>query len=225
MTHFVAIDTETDLGHSLTGPDEGSPEFGGPFGLMNQQITWLQNDLASVDRTKTPWIIVLGHRPFYSSTSGVCANCSNAFESTFHQYGVDLYYCGHSHVYERIAPIYQNVTDPNELDNPRDTWYIVNGAAGHYDGLDTLDDPLQAYSRYAQDTTYSWSKFIFHNCTHMTQQAIASANGSVYDEATLYKNRTCASTGPAIESHRPYPYSVTVSKGSAKPTASGWSHG
>jgi hypothetical protein len=80
MAHFVSIDTETDLGHGLLGPDEGSPEFGGPFGLMNQQLDWLKNDLASVDRSKTPWVIVLGHRPFYNSAGGICTNCSEVFE-------------------------------------------------------------------------------------------------------------------------------------------------
>lgn len=191
MTHFVSIDTETDLGHGLKGPDEGSPEFSGPFGLMNQQLNWLQNDLASVDRSKTPWVVVLGHRPFYNSAGGICTNCSEVFEPLFHQYGVDLYFCGHSHVYNRNAPIYNNVVDPRELNNPNSTWYIVNGAAGHYDGLDTLNYPLMPYTRYAQDQDYSYSKLIFHNCTHLTQQAIWSGNGSVYDEATLFKDRNC----------------------------------
>ncbi|CAK3967898.1 Metallo-dependent phosphatase [Lecanosticta acicola] len=212
MAHFVSIDTETDLGHGLVGPDEGSPEFGGPFGLMNQQINWLTNDLASVDRTKTPWVVVLGHRPFYNSAGGICANCITAFEDIFHQYGVDLYFCGHSHVYNRNAPIYKNITDPNELNNPNATWYIVNGAAGHYDGLDTLNYPLMPYTRYAQDTAYSWSKLIFHNCTHLTQQAIDSGNGTVYDQATLFKNRTC-------EDSSQFPFTIPTGVPTALPTA------
>ena len=61
MVHFVQIDTETDLGHGIVGPDEpgGSDgENSGPFGLANQQINWLTNDLQNVDRQKTPWVIV-----------------------------------------------------------------------------------------------------------------------------------------------------------------------
>lgn len=223
MAHFVHIDTETDLGHGLTGPDEGSPEFGGPFGLMNQQINWLANDLASVDRTKTPWVIVMGHRPFYNSAGGICANCTKSFEPLFHQYGVDLYFCGHSHVYCRNDPVYNNVSDPNGLNNPNSTWYIVNGAGGHYDGLDTLDPTLMPYTRYAQDTTYSWSKLIFHNCTHLTQQAISSANGTVYDQATLFKNRTCSlASGSGSQSSsasaQPTGYSSQSSSYGSKPT-------
>jgi len=60
MVHFVQIDTETDLGHGLVGPDEGSPEYSGPFATQDAQLNWLQADLAAVNRTKTPWIVVLG---------------------------------------------------------------------------------------------------------------------------------------------------------------------
>lgn len=80
MTHFVHIDTETDLGHGLLGPDEGSPDFSGPFARMNAQLDFLNNDLANVDRKKTPWLVVFGHRPFYASTDGICTNCSTVFE-------------------------------------------------------------------------------------------------------------------------------------------------
>jgi acid phosphatase type 7 len=31
----------------------------------------LKNDLAAVDRKKTPWVIAAGHRPWYVSTSEV----------------------------------------------------------------------------------------------------------------------------------------------------------
>ena len=61
MVHFVQIDTETDLGHGIVGPDEpggSDEEDSGPFGLANQQINWLTKDLRTVDRKKTPWVVV-----------------------------------------------------------------------------------------------------------------------------------------------------------------------
>jgi len=194
MVHFVQIDTETNLGHGIVGPDEpggSDEEDSGPFGLANQQINWLTKDLRTVDRKKTPWVIVAGHRPLYVSTDDVCPQCQQAFETTLNQFSVDLVLAGHSHVYERSAPVFQNVSDPKELNNPKFPWYIVNGAAGHYDGLDTLPSVLNPFSRAAFDTHYGWSRLTFHNCTHLTQEFVSSADGSVLDSATLSKDRSC----------------------------------
>ena len=37
----------------ISDPDQGS--------------NWLENDLKKVDRNKTPWIVLGGHRPMYTS--------------------------------------------------------------------------------------------------------------------------------------------------------------
>ena len=52
-------------------------------------------DLKSVNRSVTPWVIVHGHRPAYASvvdTSGVlqAQDQRNAFEDIFVRYGVSL---------------------------------------------------------------------------------------------------------------------------------------
>ncbi|KAF4978012.1 hypothetical protein FDECE_18280, partial [Fusarium decemcellulare] len=90
LAHFVSIDTETDYANSpdksfardVNGdgshptPDQTHITDAGPFGTVNgsyndsksfQQYQWLKTDLAKVDRYKTPWVIVMGHRPMYSS--------------------------------------------------------------------------------------------------------------------------------------------------------------
>jgi hypothetical protein len=198
MTHFVQINTETDLGHGYVSPDTPyGPEHedSGPFGsYYNEQTDWLQKDLASVDRAKTPWVIVAGHRPWYISiqndSSDVCWACKDVFEPLLYEYKVDLVLSGHVHAYERNAPVYDNRADLAELDNPRYPWYITNGAAGHYDGLDTLNNRLNRYTRFALDTEYGWSRLTFHNATHLTHDFVASGNGSVLDSATLYKDRS-----------------------------------
>ena len=62
MVHYVQLDTETDLGHGLVGPDEpggSAGEDSGPFGsYRDAQLDWLQKDLSAVDRKKTPWVVV-----------------------------------------------------------------------------------------------------------------------------------------------------------------------
>ncbi|EMC92676.1 hypothetical protein BAUCODRAFT_27030 [Baudoinia panamericana UAMH 10762] len=192
MVHFVHFDTETDLGHGFVAPDEpggSGGENSGPFGYMNQQTQWLMADLAAVNRSLTPWIVAAGHRPWYVSVanSSRCWNCSQVFEPIFLNYSVDLVLSGHVHAYQRNLPMYANKSDPAGLNNPKYPWYITNGAAGHYDGLDTLVRPFDTYAQFADDRDYGWSRLTFHNATHMTQDFIASKNGSVIDSATLYK--------------------------------------
>ncbi|KAJ6003977.1 hypothetical protein N7522_005622 [Penicillium canescens] len=198
MVHYVTLDTETDLGHGLIAPDEpGGPEAekSGPFAVRDAQLNWLKKDLASVDRKKTPWIVVAGHRPWYVSaanrSSTICEECREVFEPLLLEYNVDLVLSGHTHVYERNAPIANFNVDPMELNNPSAPWYITNGAAGHYDGLDPLVRPLQNYARYATDSIYGWSRLTFHNCSHLTHEFVASVNGTALDTATLFKDRKC----------------------------------
>lgn len=189
LVHFVQFNTETDFGNGLKGPEDAVPN--GNQGIYaNQQIDFLEQDLASVNRTKTPWVVALGHRPWYVAGLA-CDTCQEAFENVLAKYNVDVIIAGHVHNYERQAPVYNGTIDPNGLDNPSYPWYILNGIAGHYDGIDELVYPLPDYTVFAQDTAYGWSKFTVHNCTHLTHEFISSSNDTVLDRATLFKNRTC----------------------------------
>ncbi|KAF9235697.1 Metallo-dependent phosphatase-like protein [Melanogaster broomeanus] len=202
LAHFILIDTETDLPEGLQSPDEyGGSDAGansGPFGYPNEQINWLEKDLASIDRTKTPWVIVGLHRPWYiaakNASGTVCLACQQAFEPLMVKYGVDLYMQGHVHAYERNKPMSNYSVDPAGLNNPQYPWSIVNGAAGHYDGLSVLLTPPY-YVDYSIDTAYGWSRLTFHNRTHLTHEFVASANGTVLDSATLYKEHQFSGSG------------------------------
>jgi hypothetical protein len=170
-------------------PGGSGVEDAGPFAPSGTQLAWLKADLAAVDRKKTPWVIAGGHRPWYVSTSE-CTDCQKAFEPLLIEYGVDLVLHGHKHFYERESAI-NNFTTQEIEDNPTAPWYIVNGAGGHYDGLDVPTYPLVSSSRKLISTEYGWSLFTVHNCTHLTTEFIATRNNSVLDTATLYKKRTC----------------------------------
>ncbi|KAJ5093354.1 hypothetical protein N7456_009215 [Penicillium angulare] len=187
LVHYIQFNTETDFPDAPDLPGGSGEENAGPFAPNGTQIEWLKRDLASVDRKKTPWIIVAGHRPWYVDDSK-CDSCQTAFEPLLLEYGVDIALFGHKHFYERMTPIANNTPDSKGLNNPSAPWYIVNGAAGHYEGLSSVDTPYENYTVKAIDTVYGWSRFTVHNCTHITQDFIASANGTVLDSATLYKN-------------------------------------
>ncbi|KAJ7571271.1 hypothetical protein O6H91_01G157300 [Diphasiastrum complanatum] len=83
----------------------------------SEQYKWIVNDLVSVDRTKTPWLIFTGHRPQYSSGSStlgflrhpVDTEFVSAIEPLLLQYQVDLALWGHVHNYERTCAVFQGV--------------------------------------------------------------------------------------------------------------------
>lgn len=118
LAHIISMDAETDFAHSpewsfaddvngdgsLPMENQTYPTDSGPFGAIDgsiydstgyQQYQWLQADLAKVDRQKTPWVLVISHRPMYSTaSSSYQTNIRNAFEALFLKYGVDLYSSG-----------------------------------------------------------------------------------------------------------------------------------
>lgn len=117
IAHFIALSSETDFAKSPSYPfaldlsknethpteEETYVTDSGPFGKVGNysdtktyaQYQWLENDLKCLDRDKTPWVVVMGHRPMYSTqVSGYQANIRNAFEALLLKYGVDAYLAG-----------------------------------------------------------------------------------------------------------------------------------
>ena len=99
--HILTISTETDYPGS---PDQGgyhndfiNPEAG-PFG---DQLKFVEQDLKRAhEDPNISWIIVNGHRPYYTSAHTVEHEdwppqtpfvLREAFEPLFHRYNVDLY--------------------------------------------------------------------------------------------------------------------------------------
>jgi len=85
------------------------------FGQSSLQYEWLANDLANVDRARTPWLVVMFHTPWYTSNAHHSmkegAQMREAMEGLMRQYKVDIVFNGHVHAYERTYPISQNHTD------------------------------------------------------------------------------------------------------------------
>ena len=132
LLHMVAINTETDFPNAPSGP--GTWLASGPFG---DQVAWLRRDLAKAhaNRMNVPWIIVGGHRPFYTSRAkAVCQSCAAAFEKILIEFGVDMYLSGHVHWMERISVVSPGgKIESNVYVNPKFPVYLINGAAGQLD--------------------------------------------------------------------------------------------
>eukprot|EP01127_Copromyxa_protea_P009627 TRINITY_DN2284_c0_g1_i1.p2 TRINITY_DN2284_c0_g1~~TRINITY_DN2284_c0_g1_i1.p2 ORF type:complete len:405 (-),score=83.85 TRINITY_DN2284_c0_g1_i1:24-1238(-) len=121
--HFVSIDTESTI-------DTTS--------FTNEQTAWLEKDLAAVNRTKTPWVILYGHRPFYCTGPEECVyNRLMLAEAVkiINKYKVDLVFSGHRHNYERMWPIREDGTAVHTYTNPGAPAFILNGAGGNREGV------------------------------------------------------------------------------------------
>jgi len=200
LIHFVMIDTETDYPNSAgaegpNAPITSSINFGGnPSALP--QLTWLQNDLLAVDRAVTPWVVVCGHRPAYTSapeTAGTnAAGVADSFTPYFRQYSVDLYLAGHIHNYERLyplgaggAPALAGVSG-NVYTNPSVPVYIVNGAAGNDEGHDDFPQNTTISAAYNTDE-FGLGTLQAFNETHLQWQFFSAANGAVIDSLWIVK--------------------------------------
>jgi len=172
--HFSAITVEGDLGEESSLPDVGD------------QWIWLKNDLESVDREETPFVVVFGHRPLYCTVeSSRCTKQAedwrSRFEPLFIQYQVDLYVAGHNHNYERTKPLVEG-----KVDEKNGVTYIVSGTGGA-GKTDSWKEPPPEWlvTRYAEygygilSSTSTKLKWNWYNGT--------STDAEIVDSVTIKK--------------------------------------
>jgi len=193
LVHFILLNTETDFENSPDGPGtalNGGP-FGGPGSGNPSLLDWLDQDLKSANETRQniPWIVVLGHRPIYSSVTDGSDAVRTAFEALFLQYKVDLYLCGHLHYYERLFPISNGVAQEfpgNVYWNPSYPVYVINGAAGN-DERHTSATRNQTISAVLDDSDFGYSRIFVYNATHFRIQFYHSSDRSLGDDLWIVK--------------------------------------
>ena len=110
------------------------------FHRGSEQHHFVKHALAAVDRRRTPWLIVTGHRPIYvDSTEAdepngdlfVAAALREAFEELYKEYAVDLTLHGHHHDYQRTCPIYKGeCVGYHDDGTAKGTVHLVIGNAG-----------------------------------------------------------------------------------------------
>lgn len=71
-------------------------------GPGSDQYDFMEQTLAGIDRSVTPWVVLMGHRPMYyvddNAAGGTLDTHFQAFESLLMKYKVDLVAWGHVHV-------------------------------------------------------------------------------------------------------------------------------
>ena len=189
LVHFVGMSTE----HNFTE--------------CSEQYAFLEEDLRSVDRTVTPWIIFNGHRAMYvSSDFGypyVPANISYSdgavqqqlienIEPLLYKYKVNAGFWGHNHVFQRQGALYNStvVANSETIQNadgddvalyaePQATVQLVLGNAGANFSWNAVD-PAPAWNEVTANF-YGYSIVKAYNASYLTWDTVDSqtATGDV----------------------------------------------
>ncbi|KAK2997533.1 hypothetical protein RJ639_025582 [Escallonia herrerae] len=135
------------------------------FGADSEQYKWLQSDLGKVDRTKTPWLVVLLHAPWYNSNyahqgESESIDMKEAMEDLLYGARVDVVFAGHVHAYERFTRVYKG--DANDCAPA----YITIGDGGNRNGLASkFIDPQPQISVF-REASFGHGELEVVNATH-----------------------------------------------------------
>ncbi|KAA0150474.1 hypothetical protein FNF29_05277 [Cafeteria roenbergensis] len=170
--------------------------------MMPEQFTWLEKDLAAVDRTKSPWLVLMLHRPMYcqddDSQGDACHTLTNptrvgyfgqyALEPLLLKYGVDLVVGAHEHFLGLSKVLYNNNASTavmsNQTDgsilfrNPGAPVHILAGSAGCPEKLDVLSPTQPEWSAGAWDV-YGYGYLSFPSASRATWSFRNDTDGSI----------------------------------------------
>jgi hypothetical protein len=175
-----------------------------PYSVTNStsvQYKWLESDLASIDRTKTPWLIVVMHCPWYNSNLAHTSEqqavlMRDSMEPLLYKHQVNMVIAGHVHAYERSWPVYKNETVSDGI------VYIVIGDGGNREGhASTYSDPQPSWSAYRNGTQYGHGEISLWDQNKMTWRWMRNVDGEVISKdeivlcnSALGHNVDCART-------------------------------
>jgi len=199
--HFISIDAET----GYPGAAEET-RYVLPCGGFGDQLTWLENDLikANAERAVRPWILVAGHHPMYQGAS-MNADFMAAMEGLFYKYGVDVYFSGHVHQYERNWPVYNGVPESDYVDAIATTHLLVGGAGNdemHHAQLDRSQDPSPKDKLGDDEGSGPWTvvkdvddhvgigKVTIVDDSTLTFEYVRTSTGEVWDSMTLTRDHS-----------------------------------
>lgn len=160
------------------------------FTAGSPMARWLDADLAAVDRSRTPWLLVAGHRPMYNSELNYTSDQTMALrlraglEPVMHRHGVDIYLAGHYHSVERTDAVFNGTVSPDG------TRHFLIGSAGA--SLDDVPFVPSPWSLYSQSEHFAYGRFSFDYdeptaSSIMRYELHLTHDDSIADSVTLQK--------------------------------------
>ncbi|KAH6786000.1 hypothetical protein C2S51_038455 [Perilla frutescens var. frutescens] len=144
------------------------------YSKYSPQYWWLYEELPKVNRSETPWLIVLMHSPWYNSYNYHYMEGETmrvVYEPWFVEYKVDVVFAGHVHAYERserVSNVAYNIVNGLCLpvSNPSAPVYITIGDGGNVEGLaNNMTEPQPKYSAF-REASFGHATFSIKNRTH-----------------------------------------------------------
>jgi hypothetical protein len=180
------------------------------YTIGSEQYQWLLNDLESVDRSVTPWIIFGGHRPMYinsnyggsvTSDQTVMNNLIYSIEPLLWKYRVNLAFWGHNHVVQRHSAIYNRTVVQRSKQvygpygsgvatawhsDPQATVHMVIGTAG----AKFTVNYVEPYPEWCEQVFYRFGYAVVEtvNASYLSWEWIGALDNIVYDRMVITQN-------------------------------------
>ncbi len=157
------------------------------------QYSWLEQDLSSVDREVTPFVIVYGHKPMYSSNSyhGSEVELRDSLEEMYVAQGVDLVIAGHDHFYERTWPVssetIMDTGNDNRFSRGQGPIHLVIGIGGR-SAYEELDEPQPEWSAYRENNSYGWTRLVYDGDVRELTLTHHRTDGTIGDQFTIQES-------------------------------------
>lgn len=165
------------------------------FSSNSRQYRWLEADLKSVNRDKTPWLVLELHRSMYESevdplNSLVGLQTRHRIQGLLKQYQVDLVLSGHYHSYLRTC---QGLYD-GECDTTGGQTHITIGTAG----ANLRNGHLYPRNHWTESFikgVYGYGRITVANASALHFEFVKAGNsteknaGEVLDETWILKDR------------------------------------
>ena len=187
MFHFVGMSTEHN------------------YDIGSEQYNWLENDLKSVDRAVTPWVIFGGHRAMYINSNYGGSETSDItvmdkmilnIEPLLYKYRVNLGFYGHNHVVQRHSAVLNKqviqasteVRDDEDNvvhwhEDPQATVHMVVGTGGATFTKNAMNPPPVWSEMYMYE--YGYARMVAVNASYLNWEWVEAKSGRILDRMVI----------------------------------------
>lgn len=163
------------------------------------QYNWINEELASVDRSITPWVVVVLHTPLYNTFTlhrkdVQIAAVKEHLEPVFVLHKVNMVFSGHIHAYLRTAAV---VT--GGIVDPAGPIHITVGAGGRKCEAPFYSEVPEPWVQVRDATIYGYGMFRVTNRTHAQWDWVHTGTADDHAANIIRNTEATLPPGPATD--------------------------